>query len=194
MTPQGERKSPTSSDGETNWGSNYGAALDVVAPGVKIYTTDAPGIGGYEKEGDYDYTDRFRGTSAACPHVSGIAALILSQAPFLTQKQVGNIIEKTARKVGNYYYRHDPTRTNGAWNNEMGYGLVDAYAALDRASSIVLFENRVITSNFTVTGNEISSGNITVSNNATFTMSAPQGITIFNPLIVNSGSKFVMGN
>ncbi len=111
----------------------------------------------------------------------------LRQRAGLTQKQVGNIIEKTARKVGNYYYRHDPTRTNGAWNNEMGYGLVDAYAALDRASSIVLFENRVITSNFTVTGNEISSGNITVSNNATFTMSAPQGITIFNPLIVNSG-------
>ncbi|MDR1670891.1 MAG: S8 family serine peptidase [Alistipes sp.] len=128
----GARKTPATPDGE-NWGSNYGPELDVVAPGVLIPTTDIRGGAGYnpttpihlwsggnKRSSDYtdqDYTVWFNGTSAACPHVSGIAALILSAYPDFTRQQVVTLIQSTANRY--------PNR-----NNEYGYGLVNAQKAL----------------------------------------------------------------
>ena len=132
ISPCGERKSSTSCDGQTNWGSNYGTQLDIVAPGVHIPTTDITGVNGLS-QGDY-YLD-FWGTSAACPHVAAVAGLILSVNPYLTQKEVADIIESTAQKVGPYTYSTTSGRLNGTWNNEMGYGLVDAYTAVLEAKN-----------------------------------------------------------
>ena len=103
--------------------SNYGSKLDVVAPGKEITTTEVSG----------SYISTFQGTSAACPHVAGVAALILSVNPNLTSDGVIDIIERTARKVGGYSYTTVSGRPNGTWNAEMGYGLVDAYAAVQEA-------------------------------------------------------------
>lgn len=101
--------------------SFYGAELDCVAPGVQIYSTTT---------NSYMSAD---GTSFAAPQVSGIAALILSVNPNLSAQQVRNIIESTAQKVGGYTYSGTSGRTNGTWNNQMGYGLVDAKAAVLKA-------------------------------------------------------------
>ncbi len=58
--------------------SNYGATtVDLAAPGVDIYSTVPNG-------GHASYS----GTSMATPHVSGVAALILSKYPDLTNEQV----------------------------------------------------------------------------------------------------------
>ena len=108
--------------------SNFGAELNVVAPGVGIVTTDRVGANGYVTG---DYTFDFSGTSASCPHVAGIAALVLSIDGSLTQQQVRNIIEDTAQKSGGYNYNIN--KANGTWNSEMGFGLVDADAAVRRA-------------------------------------------------------------
>ncbi len=131
MSPCGERKNPTSCDDETWWGSCFGNELDVVAPGVLVPTTDRQGVAGYS--GD-DYTPNFNGTSSACPHVAGVAALILAVNPALTRQQVVDVIERTARKVGGYAYQTTSGRGNGTWHDEMGYGLIDARACLDEVS------------------------------------------------------------
>jgi subtilisin family serine protease len=66
--------------------SNYGKkAVDVFAPGVKIYSTITGG-------NTYDF---MQGTSMAAPVVSGIAALIRSYFPALTAEQVKSVIEQS---------------------------------------------------------------------------------------------------
>jgi hypothetical protein len=135
MSPCGQRKSPSSCDGE-NWGSNYGSTLDVVAPGIFIPTTDIQDTAGYNDDSgtDGNYYLTFNGTSAATPHVAGVAALILSINPDLTQDEVRDIIESTCTKVGSYSYTTTSGRNNGTWNNQTGYGLLNAYAAVLKAS------------------------------------------------------------
>lgn len=77
--------------------SNQGKGLSVVAPSGHIYTTDISGEPGYSNSNYYSY---FNGTSAACPQVSGIAALMLSANNNLTTAQVKDIIQKTSHDLG----------------------------------------------------------------------------------------------
>ena len=74
------------------------------------------------------------GTSMAAPHVSGVAALVLSVNSNLTGQQVRDIIESTAQELDGYSFQPaSSNHPNGTWNNEVGYGLVDAYAAVQKA-------------------------------------------------------------
>lgn len=70
--------------------SNYGRhAVDVFAPGVKIYST--------LPDNQYAYFD---GTSMAAPVVTGLAALIRSYYPKLTAVEVKDIILRSVTKIG----------------------------------------------------------------------------------------------
>ncbi len=112
-----ERKTTSSADGEDWWGSNYGEALDLLAPGVRITTTDIRGGRGYDR---FLVTRSFNGTSSATPHVAAVAAMMLSVNPKLTEQRVREIINSTA----------DPLSTGGEWNRFVGHGRLNAYAAL----------------------------------------------------------------
>ncbi len=124
-----QRKSPNSCDGES-WGSNYGNRINLSAPGVKIHTTDISGASGYTNT---DYTATFNGTSSACPNAAGVMALVLSVNNSLTATQAQTILEGTCRKVGNYSYANSSSHPSGSWTSELGYGLIDADAAVTMA-------------------------------------------------------------
>lgn len=116
------------SSGKRSSFSNYGNALDVVAPGEAIPTLDLLGKDGYSSS---EYCFDFQGTSASCPHVAAVAALVLSANPNLKGVEVNEIIEKTAKKLKGYSFSQ--SKENGSWNNEVGYGLIDAEAAVAEA-------------------------------------------------------------
>lgn len=141
----GKRKTQTSPDGE-NWFSGYGSWLDVIAPGVRISTTDRVGRNGSnpvindsgitiltKDYTDNNYTKYFRGTSSAAPCVSGIAALILSEFPDLAERQVRRAIELSCTRPSGYTYYVDDEYPSGVRNDEVGYGFVNAYRALAEA-------------------------------------------------------------
>jgi thermitase len=69
--------------------SNYGDYIDVSAPGVQIPST-------YFNQ---QYA-ALSGTSMASPHVAGLAGLILSANPELTNQEVMDIIKNTAYDLG----------------------------------------------------------------------------------------------
>lgn len=196
MSPCGERKNPNSCDGE-NWGSNFGAQLDIMAPGVLIPTTDRQGTAGYNNAGGVagNYIVNFNGTSSAAPHVAGVAALVLSVNPNLTGQQVRNVIETTAQKVGGYNYANHAGRPNGTWDDEMGYGLLDADAALEAAllqganlngPSLLCSSG----SNFSISG--LPSGtNITWTQSSNITRNSSQGSNPSNFSANSSGNGWV---
>ncbi|MCA9289741.1 MAG: S8 family serine peptidase, partial [Phycisphaerales bacterium] len=72
--------------------SSYGAHVDVAAPSPDIITCD--------EDGDALYDPGFRGTSAAAPHVAGLAALVRSVNPSLTNDAVRDAINANATDVG----------------------------------------------------------------------------------------------
>lgn len=170
--------STNSSDARSSY-SSYGSCLDVVAPGEDIFATLPNNSTGY-----------MSGTSMAAPHVAGLAALILSVNPDLSRSEVVNIIERTSQKIGNYSYSTISGHSSGTWNNEMGYGQIDAFAAVSSASGdIVIFNDKTVSSSQTVAGWIIQSQNVTVTNGAKLTFIGSQSTTINVPFTVNSGSQ-----
>lgn len=81
--------------------SNYGRAVTLSAPGGQ---SDRDGIlstidGGRRTATGPDYGFMI-GTSMAAPHVSGVAALLLSTAPGLSAAQVRSVLTSSARPLG----------------------------------------------------------------------------------------------
>ena len=106
--------------------SNYGSALDIMAPsnnvggpGAGVRTTDRMGGPGYNST---NYTSTFGGTSSACPVVAGVATLVLGYNASLTSTEVKNILYSTAIDMG-----------PAGFDNEYANGRVNAFGALQAA-------------------------------------------------------------
>jgi subtilisin family serine protease len=102
-----------------------GQDLDVAAPGVA-----APAA--FTRNGLTDYTF-FVGTSAAAPHVAGVAALMLQKNPSLTHAQVEQILESSALPLPSdcrmaIFPFVTPGNPNPTFsdNRNVGFGMVNA--------------------------------------------------------------------
>lgn len=159
--------------------SSYGLSLDITAPGEDILST-IPG----------NKVEVKSGTSMAAPHVSGVAALVLSVNPNLTRKQVVDIIEKSANKGLSYSFINDSSHKNGLWNNEVGYGIYNAYSALQMANENVSLSNKTfVGSNNNVYGWNITSSNITLDSGSTVNIYVGNSLTVNSNFEVQSGAN-----
>lgn len=101
--------------------TNYGEIVDVVAPGVKIYSSWAKNDSAYKR------TD---GTSMAAPHVTGVAALVWAANPGLSGRQVKQIIVDSAKNFG---LKIADTRKKVPKSERLTYCQVNANAAVEMA-------------------------------------------------------------
>jgi serine protease len=110
--------------------SNYGDALDLTAPGGDLdVDQNGDGYGDGVLQNTFNPITRntrdfgywfFDGTSMAAPHVSGVAALVISHGIATTPDEVRDCLQSTAEDKG-----------VAGWDEEYGWGIVDAYAALN---------------------------------------------------------------
>ncbi len=110
--------------------SNYGFGVAIAAPGVDILSlrgagTDLYGNGSHKIGFNYLYAS---GTSMACPHVAGAAALVKAEKPAFTNWDIRNALLVSADDVGSsgkdFYF---------------GSGIVDASQALITDPQILLY-------------------------------------------------------
>ncbi|MFB9590528.1 S8 family peptidase [Streptomyces racemochromogenes] len=151
--------------GDRSFYSNYGAIIDVAAPGGETRrATDTPGTvttpengilstlnGGTTTPGAEIYKP-YQGTSMAAPHVAGLAALLVAAKPSLTPAQIEAAIKANARPLAG-------TCTGGC-----GAGLADATAtvnavtstqptpAFENTADVAIGDNTTVESPITVTG------------------------------------------
>jgi len=124
--------------------SNFGTPVDLVAPGLNIYTTEVGGIYGYVS-----------GTSFSSPIVAGTAALIYSLNPSFTAAQVEQYLLSKTIDLGAQGV--DPTFAGGRLS--AGSSLQAAAAAADTTVPMI---------NITAPANNATvSGNVAVTVNAT---------------------------
>ena len=110
--------------------TNYGPGCNIAAPGGDQQYGASAGIlstltkGLYENEDNYEY---YQGTSMACPHVAGVAALGLSYA-----KKIGKVLTRDEFKTNlllsvSDYDSFLENYISGKYCKMMGAGRVDAF-------------------------------------------------------------------
>jgi subtilisin family serine protease len=112
----------TSMDGTRAYFSNSGSYISLAAPGFNVFAAESADSDWpraqlpWTSPGYYGWAS---GTSFAAPEVAGVAALVWGVNPRLTVRQVAQVLEQSA--------------TGTTWNHELGWGSLDAAAAVQLA-------------------------------------------------------------
>lgn len=107
--------------------SNYGSYIDICAPGgEQSFPNDPHGILSTTNHGSYVF---LQGTSMACPHVSGVAALVIALAPGrFSNDDVKSILLSTTDDV---YPNNQPEMAG-----KLGSGRLNAFKAIQLAQEL----------------------------------------------------------
>ena len=106
--------------------TNYGPGCNIAAPGGDTDQAETAGVLSTVNGGGYAFME---GTSMACPHVSGVAALAMSYAKQLGKTFTRDEFHRILLTATNDIYQYLPS-SKQHYSGKMGTGLIDAYRAL----------------------------------------------------------------
>lgn len=149
--------------------SNYGATIDVAAPGTSIYSTIATNTSEYGTK---------QGTSMACPLVASLCALMLSYQPNLTPDELENCLKTACDNIN----AQNPTLVG-----QLGAGRVNAQQALaclqpEPIAQFSFLPNAPCVGQ-SVQFNDLTAGNSVLSRTWTFEGGNPATATVANPIV-----------
>lgn len=123
-------------------GSNYGKALQILAPGEKVPALDTyRGLEGYKLGMSYA-----SGTSIASPMVAATYALMFGRNPSASTDALVNNLIVTADPMVGYNYTTSESHPLGPWNKQTGYGklnVLGAYQAAYLPNSIIATKEEI---------------------------------------------------
>lgn len=159
-----------------------------------ITTTDRTGAAGYNagSGGDYanpDYTARFGGTSSATPLVAGVVALMLEANPRLTWRDVQAILATTASRGSLGATQWTTNAAGHMTSRDFGFGLVDATAAVARATTWPGYGPELVSTATRSTGLLVPD-----AGSATQTLALPQDLTIERVVLTFSATHPYRGD
>lgn len=134
-------------------GSNFGSKIDIAAPGASILSTSI----------NQGYSIR-NGTSMAAPHVSGVAALLLSHNKDLTLDQMKNCLISSSKKITSDNYIAGLLNAPGALT-ACGAKLNGVKALVSPSMIPTLIPTSVANNNTIPDGNYSVSGTIFIDQN-----------------------------
>src|SRR5262249_35180052 len=108
---------------------------------------DVSAIDGVGVTGAGRFPNPFFGTSAAAPHVAGIAALLLQAAPCLVSGSAGGAAPADARAaLRNLILTNAAALGDGVPNNVFGYGRADALASVQKTVPVINGSGTIVAS------------------------------------------------
>jgi serine protease len=168
--------------------SNYGANVDVAAPGGDSGAGILSTLNAGQTAPAADNYAYYMGTSMATPHVAGVAALMLSKNPNLTPDEVEAKLKSSARAFL-------------AACSGCGAGIVDAAAAVNAVSAAAPVptpaasdaepNNTIGTANAVTTSGTVINGTMgSTSDSDYFLVQVPAGKTLTATLTPGAGSDY----
>jgi len=111
----------SASNGQPASFSSYGSNLDILAPGVNLYTTD------WQSGNNSAYVSGINGTSLATPIVSGLLTRLKSQLPATSALQLIAAATETTNRLS--------LTSTQARSDSLGFGLLDGGVATERVTT-----------------------------------------------------------
>lgn len=182
----------TNNQDQKAWYTNYDSWIDISAPGGETNSVNARGVLSTVTNNNYAY---YQGTSMACPHASGVAALVLSLAyGELTAADVADILRNTT---------DDHYNVNPGFIGQLGTGRLNAFAALLETQNYIsgVMNPSGITA-ITLSSSEIAlqweknaeGDNVVVAYSYDNTFGVPDSAAVYQPGVEIPGGGMVLYN